>query len=138
MRRTLATTTLIVVVAIAGGCASRGRPAAPSGAAQSRPRSTASLAIVEPAAGATVTGPKARVRVELTGGRVIPETTTRLAPDEGHIHLILNGKAVSMTYGTDQEVTVARGPNLLQAEFVANDHLSFNPRVIAVVTFVVP
>jgi len=42
-----------------------------------------------------------------------------------------------MTYGLDQEVDVAKGAHLLQAEYVANDHFPFNPRVIVVSTIVV-
>lgn len=101
-----------------------------------RIRSTASLAINEPLPGAAVAAGRVRVRLTLTGGRVVAETTTRLAPDEGHIHLLLDGKVISMTYGVEQEITVVKGPHVLEAEFVANDHLAFEPRVITTVTFV--
>jgi hypothetical protein len=84
-----------------------------------------------------ITGGKLRVRMALAGGRIIQETTTRLAPDEGHIHLLVDGLIVSMTYGLDQEVEVSKGVHLLQAEYVANDHFPFDPRVIVVATIVV-
>lgn len=123
-----------VVLLIVTGCASRGTQATPP-ADQPRPHSTAALQILEPLQGAVITGPKLRVRLALSGGRIIQQTTTRLAPDEGHIHLLVDGKIVSMLYGLDQEVEVTPGTHLLQAEYVANDHFPFNPRVIIVATF---
>jgi len=122
------------------GCSSRrGSLAEPATSAtpitKERPRSTARLRILEPTPGAIVKGDRVRVQLELTGGRVILEVKTRLEPDEGHIHLLLDGKIVSMTYGTDQEIQVARGTHILQAEYVAADHFPFNPRVLTVVTF---
>lgn len=129
---------LVVMIGTTPGCSPRGNPAAtPPTPAKVRPRSTASVAILEPKPGAVITGTKAQVRLTLTGGRIIKETTTRLAPDEGHIHLLIDGKVVSMTYGLDQEVEVTPGTHLLQAEYVANDHFPFNPRVISVSTFIV-
>ncbi len=132
-RRGIAVAVLCAVAWFAAGCGSREGASQPNRAP--RIRSSASLAINDPSPGATLDGGKVRVRVTLTGGRVIPDTTTRLAPDEGHIHLALDGKVISMTYGAEQEITVAKGPHLLQAEFVANDHLPFEPRVITTVTF---
>jgi hypothetical protein len=131
---------LILVVALAAGCGLRPRPSAePSGepAIKDRPRSTATITMVEPAPGAVITGDRLRVKVELTGGRIILETKTTLTPDEGHIHVLLDGKTVSMAYGLDQEVPVTKGPHLLQAEYVAADHFPFNPRVLVAATIVV-
>ena len=124
---------LCTAAVLAAGCGSRQDASQPDRGP--RIRSSASLAIDEPPPGATLEEGKVRVRVTLTGGRVIPDTTTRLAPDEGHIHLTLDGKVISMAYGVQQEITVTKGPHVLQAEFVANDHLPFEPRVITTVTF---
>jgi hypothetical protein len=132
-------TMLVALAMIAAGCGPRTsgpRDGVSQPTAGPRMRSTASLAINEPSPGARVGVGKVRVRLTLTGGRVIPDTSTRLAPDEGHIHLLLDGKVISMTYGIEQEITVAQGPHVLQGEFVANDHFSFEPRVITTVTFV--
>jgi hypothetical protein len=135
--------TLVALALLAAGCGPRvggaPSPGSPEGAAPNpgaRIRSSASLAIDEPSPGARVPAGKVRVRLTLTGGRVIPDTTTRLAPDEGHIHLLLDGRVVSMTYGVEQEIVATRGPHVLQAEFAANDHFPFEPRVITTVTFV--
>src|SRR3989442_2250572 len=124
---------VLVVVAV---CGMVERPAADAGVNQPRPRSTATVKILEPLPGSILAG-KVRVRLALSGGRIIQETTTRLAPDEGHIHLLVDGQIVSMTYGLDQEVEVANGAHLLQAEYVPNDHYPFNPSVTVVSTIVV-
>lgn len=127
---------LIIAVMVAAGCGGRnptGSPAAqPSGP---RPASTATLAIVSPAPGEHVTGSTLHVGIRLTGGTIIPQTSTDLKPDKGHIHLSLDGKVVSMAYGVEQDVTVTPGTHLLTAEFVATDHFPFNPRVLKTVTF---
>lgn len=104
-----------------------------------RPRSTATIAIVTPTKGQVVTGDQLDVRLRLTGGRIVPSSSTTLTPDTGHIHLFLDGAIVSMTYGTVQKVPVAGlspGPHRLQAEYVAADHAPFQPRVTATVVFV--
>jgi len=118
------------------GCSGPTQTTAPTPpAAQTRPRSTARLTIVSPAPGATVTGPVLHVRLQLTGAEIVPQTSTHLSPDKGHVHLLLDGKVVSMAYGVTQDVPVTAGTHLLQAEFVATDHFPFNPRVITTVTF---
>jgi hypothetical protein len=109
----------------------------PAGPAAQRPRSTAVLRILNPPPGATVKGKTLDVRLQLTGATITPETSTHLTPDRGHIHLYLDGRVVSMSYGVEQIVQVAPGDHLLQAEFVATDHFPFNPRVVTSATFTV-
>jgi hypothetical protein len=92
--------------------------------------STAKMSIVEPAQGAQITGPKMRVLIALEGGKIIPEATRDIKPDEGHMHLSLDGQLSTMTYGLDQEIEVTPGRHILQVEYVAGDHAPFNPRVI--------
>jgi hypothetical protein len=103
-----------------------------------RPSSTAALTIRQPTEGEDIRGAHVEVVMELTGGRVIDTATTTITPDTGHIHLSLDGKVVSMTYGVVQLVDlmgIAPGSHTLRAEFVAADHGPFDPRVIAIVRF---
>lgn len=123
------------------GCSSGTQSGAPATTPPSqpapgpRPRSTAKLAILYPTPGSEVTGNTVPVRIRLEGAAVVPQTSLNLTPGKGHIHVSVDGKVVSMLYGTEQDVPVTPGPHLMQAEFVAMDHFPFNPRVITVVTF---
>lgn len=128
-------TMLLVGALLVGGCASGSTPSSQPAPTQPRPKSTATIAISAPTPGAVVTGPTVSVRITLTGGRIVSQTTTNITPSEGHIHLLVDGKVVSMTYGADQEITVTQGRHLLEAEFVAADHFPFNPRVLSSVLF---
>jgi hypothetical protein len=127
---------LFAVTTLWAGCGAKTQTTpAPAPTPQSRPHSTATVDIVAPRPGAVVAGPTLRVRLKLTGGEIVPQTDVHLTPNRGHIHLILDGKVVSMSYGVEQDVSVTPGPHILQAEFVATDHFPFNPRVIRVTTF---
>jgi len=104
----------------------------------SRPHSTASVSIAQPADRATMSGAQLNVVVTLTGGTIVQAASTTVKPDTGHLHLSIDGRLVSMTYGTVQIVDVATlepGSHTLTAEFVAADHAPFNPRVITSATF---
>ena len=132
-------TLAIVLVAGAAIVPARLFPAtsAPGGAG-ARPRSTASLAIVEPAPGASASAQDLEVVLRLDGGTVVDTASTTLAPDAGHVHLAVDGAVVSMTYGLVQSVSLRSlppGEHVLQAEFVAADHGPFSPRVTASTTF---
>ena len=106
-----------------------------SGSDARRPTTKATMQIVEPTPNA-VTGPDFTVKVDLQGGRVVTQTTGKLTPDEGHIHLTLDGKAYVMSYGAQQDFRhVAPGQHSLQAEFVAKDHVPFTNRPRAFVRF---
>jgi hypothetical protein len=94
-----------------------------------RPSTFATVEILEPASSTTVTGPTTRVVLRLNGATIVPETTTAIRPDEGHVHLYVNNQLVSMNYGLEQDIPVATGTLVLKAEFVAADHAPFNPRV---------
>ena len=85
-----------------------------------------------------MTGDEVDVVLDLEGGRIVEETSADLAPDTGHVHIVLDGDLVSMTYGLVQVVDlrdVSPGWHTLQAEYVAADHAPFDPRVTAVVRF---
>ena len=96
-----------------------------------RPSSLATVSVLEPADGATIVGTSVHVVLALTGGKIVTATTTNIRPDEGHVHLYLNGNIVSMNYGIEQDLPVTPGTYVLRAEFVAADHAPFNPRVVS-------
>jgi hypothetical protein len=103
----------------------------------SRPHTDATLLIISPTPN-EVTGADVPVRFEVDGATVSPPQKNNLVPNEDHIHVNLDGKLVTMAYGTSTELSgLSPGLHTLQAEFVANDHLPFANRVIAVVLFTV-
>ncbi|HSL11603.1 MAG TPA: hypothetical protein VLA82_09860 [Actinomycetota bacterium] len=113
-------------------------PAAGGQPTGDRPASTATLSIVAPLDGETLTSDELEVVMDLQGGRVVEAASTQLSPDEGHIHLSIDGEVVSMTYGTVQVLdlrSLAPGSHVLEAEFVAADHAPFSPRVLSKVSF---
>jgi hypothetical protein len=133
---------VLVSSAVVPGAVFGPTPAPPPTVAASptgvRPASTATLSIVAPADGDTITGDQLEVVMELEGGRVVESASTELSPDEGHIHLTVDGEVVSMTYGTVQVLdlrSVEPGTHVLEAEFVAADHVPFSPRVLTKVSF---
>ena len=95
------------------------------------------IKIIEPTAGQT-TGPDVIMQVALIGGRVVDRTSGPLTPDEGHIHLVVDGKTVSMAYRDTEELKgLTPGAHTLLAEFVAVDHNPFRNRPTASVIFTV-
>jgi hypothetical protein len=124
---------VFVVVALLAACGPAGSSATapasapvPSGA---RPTSPATVQILAPASGATVTGKTAHIVLKLDGGKIVSATTTAIRPDEGHVHLYVDNVLVSMNYGLEQDIPVSPGTYVLKAEFVAADHAPFSPRV---------
>src|SRR5688572_11580270 len=85
----------------------------PSSTQTARISSTATIAITEPATGAVIRGSEVAVKIALTGGRVVPQVSTNLKPDEGHIHLLLDGKVVQLLGSLDETIkNVTKGPHL--------------------------
>jgi hypothetical protein len=104
-----------------------------------RPASTATIGFVEPRDGARTSADQMTVRLRLDGASLTSATTTSIQPDAGHVHLSVDGAIVSMSGNVLQVIdlrTLAPGEHTLTAEFVAADHLSFNPPVTAEITFV--
>jgi hypothetical protein len=95
-----------------------------------RPSSSATLTVVSPTDGQSVAGPTVHVVINLAGATIVSATTTDIRPDEGHIHLYLDNNLVSMNYGSTLDQAVPAGTHVLRAEFVAADHVPFNPRVV--------
>ena len=92
--------------------------------------------MLSPRSGEVLHGDPAIVPVvlRLSGGRVVPLTSIHLVPNEGHIHLYLDGSLEAMT-GLDASIAVQPGSHTLEAEFVAVDHGPFRPPVIVTVAF---
>jgi hypothetical protein len=105
--------------------------------ASTRPSTTAKLSVVSPRPGEVFHGRPAHIPVvlRLGGGRVVPFTSTKLVPNEGHIHLFLDGNLISMTYGLRHEIMAPPGRYRVTAEFVAVDHAPFEPRLRVTVRF---
>jgi hypothetical protein len=103
-----------------------------------RPASTAVIAFAEPSPGAQVSADVLDVVIDLEGGRIV-DTSSTISPDTGHVHLFLDDELLSMTYGDVQQIPIdglEPGTHRLMAEFVAADHIPFDPPVTAAVTFV--
>jgi hypothetical protein len=121
---------VLATVLTVSGCGGRS-----STSTTARPTTDARLQILEPAPN-QVTGPDVVLRLQLIGARVVAPSQGKLRPDEGHIHVSLDNRLVSMTYGTTQDLhALGPGPHALQAEFVAVDHAPFRNRVVAAVLF---
>ena len=134
-RRIAAWLTIAVIALVAAACSS-GASSAGSPSVLARPSSTGTLTIVSPTDGQVIHGTSVRVQTKLTGARVVAASTTNIVPDEGHLHITLDGEIVAMNFGLSDELTgLTPGIHTLQVEFVASDHLPFDPRVIQQVTF---
>jgi hypothetical protein len=127
---------VLALVLTLTGCGGDPTPTEPT--PEGRPSSTATLAIVEPVDDAVVRGDTVEVVFSLEGGTLVDLSETAVRPDEGHLHVTVDGALVSMTGGLEQELTgLEPGPHLLKAEYVAADHAPFQPRVLAAVAFTV-
>jgi hypothetical protein len=129
-----------LAVVLLGACSSRGgstsTPAPTTLVA--RPSSTAKLTILTPRNGQTISRQASEVHLDLAGAKIVSHTTTRIRPDQGHIHLLVDGKLVAMNYGLDERLpNLTPGQHLVQVEFVAADHAPFDPRVLTQAAFTV-
>jgi hypothetical protein len=96
-----------------------------------RPSSTARIEILEPEPGASLPAEDVLVRVSLTGATLVEEATTEIRPDEGHIHLKVDGETITLLGGLEEEVPdLEPGLHVLEVEFAAGDHGPFDPPVI--------
>lgn len=128
---------LIAFALLASACSSGGSaPRSSSSPSSSRPSSTANLSILSPKNGSVVTGPTVRLELSLEGAHIVKQTSTDLSPDEGHVHVLLDGSLISMNYRLGDDIPdVAAGPHRIEVEFVATDHAPFDPRVTAAASF---
>ena len=137
------TATILLAVALLGLAACSGGgdggaagPPAATTVVADRPSSPARLTIVAPRNGQTVRQDRPELRLGLDGAKIVSQTTTHIQGDEGHIHLIVDGKLVNMNYGLSQRLPqLTPGQHVLQVEFVAADHAPFEPRVLTQAAF---
>jgi hypothetical protein len=107
-------------------------PGAPTSTLGARPSSPAKIEILSPKNGDVVHGTSLRLKLALQNAKVVPATTTDIRPDQGHVHVLLDSKVVTMTFGLQQTLhDLTPSSHLLEVEFVASDHAPFNPRVLA-------
>jgi hypothetical protein len=129
---------LALTAAACGGGGGGSSGGSPSPTPTSRSSSPAKISIVEPKNGAVIHGTSLQLVVSLKGAHVVKPTTTHIVPTQGHIHVYLDNKIISMNYGLTQKVGGLKpGTHVLQTEFVASDHLPWNPRILAAVSFTV-
>ncbi|MDP9222827.1 MAG: DUF4399 domain-containing protein, partial [Actinomycetota bacterium] len=88
--------------------------------------------------GQTIRSRSLPIHLSLKNARIVKPTTSNINPRKGHIHVSLDGSIVSMNYGLKDTIhNLSPGTHTLRVEFVASDHLPFNPRVFQEVAFVV-
>jgi hypothetical protein len=135
MRRTTFITALLALSLVAAACTGGDGTPSPTPTAAVRPASTAKLKILSPKEGQTITGHTVTVVVSLKDAKIVKPVSTTLVPNEGHIHVRLDGFLVTMTASLRTPVAVTPGHHVLEVDFVANDHGPFDPPVVAVVSF---
>jgi hypothetical protein len=132
--RRLVLTALVLAVLFAG-CGSSDDGSKDSGSSGERPTTPTRVQITAPAPNQVV-GPETTLTVNLIDGKVVDRTTGPLTPDEGHIHVLLDGKLVNMAYDTSQPLTgLTPGNHTVTVEFVAVDHAPFKNAPKAAVIF---
>jgi hypothetical protein len=132
LRSTLGLVGLAVVVLLGlSACA----PDSSNAKTVDRPTTDAKLQILSPEPNAS-TGASVTVKLQLDGASVVPATKAAgVNPSEGHIHVYLDGKLISMAFALTQVVPVTPGTHTIQARFVASDHRPFANQVEAAVSF---
>ena len=119
-----------------GGSSSSTPPTSIPTSSGPRPSSPAQITILSPTNGQVVHGTTVQLKVLLKNAKVVPATTTHIVPTQGHLHVILDNQLISMNFSTHQLIpNLTPGQHLLKVEFVASDHLPWNPRIIAGVAF---
>ena len=144
-RRRLLAAALALAALVLAGCSSGNSPSGAGASTQTggtaattadRPSSPARLTIVAPHNGQTVKGKGLELELSLKNAKVVAATTTKIRPDQGHVHVLLDSKLISMNYGLSEKLPdMPAGTHVLQVEFVASDHLPFDPRVLTQAAF---
>ncbi len=94
-----------------------------------------SLTIVSPAEGAGLSESDVAVSVKVSSF-TIKGAAGANQPNEGHLHMTLDGGALTMVYGGSHTISgVPEGKHILAVELVNNDHSSLSPPVKKEVSF---
>ena len=137
--RRAATAAALVAIALVGAACGGGKGPGGGGTTatpSARPSTPATVRIESPTNGETFPAGTIPVRIALKGARIVPRTSLHITPTTGHLHLYLDNQIVSMNYrATASLKSVRPGLHDLRVEFVAADHLPFDPRVVAEVSF---
>lgn len=135
VRGSITVAAVALTLAACGGGDDPGLDPTGPGSAE-RPSSVATLTIERPANGDVVRDDPVELVIGLDGAELVETASTDLRPDQGHLHVTVDGELISMTSGLRQTLPdLAPGSHLVKVEFVANDHGFFDPRVIAATTF---
>jgi hypothetical protein len=131
-----AATAVVAALLLMGALACAPGSSSSSSTTTVRPTTAAKLSILSPEPGAT-TGPSILLKLQLTGATVVsPQQVTGIVPTEGHVHVSVDGKLVSMAFGLTQPVRgLTPGQHTILAAFVASDHRPFANQVVATVVF---
>jgi hypothetical protein len=135
-QRVGATVVLIMLTAVACGGKGSSSPPTTQATVASRPSSPAKINILSPRNGQVIHGHTLSVHLSLQNAHIVKPTTSKIDPRKGHIHVLLDGSIVSMNYGLKDTISkLSPGTHTLRVEFVASDHLPFDPRVFQEVAF---
>lgn len=133
MPRILVFCSLMVLLAACYQAPAAAPAAAPaSGAAKT---ATPALSIVSPAEAAAISGGEVSVSVKVDNFTIKASGGANKS-NEGHLHMKLDGGALTMVYGDKQALSgVPAGKHTLEVELVNNDHSSFSPPIKKTVSF---
>jgi hypothetical protein len=82
----------VAVAVLASGCSTGTDAVGGTPTPDVRPSSPAKVAILSPTNGQVVHGSSAKIRVGLTGAKIVPATTTDIVPTKGHLHVYLDDR----------------------------------------------
>lgn len=139
--RAVALTGAMVLAAVLAGCSGGDKSAGATPTSDTlgpRPSSPAKLTILAPRNGETVPAGGTELEVRLAKAKIVNLTTRNIKPNEGHIHVLVDDQLVAMNYQLSGRLPkLGPGTHVVRVEFVAADHLPFDPRVFTQAAFVV-
>jgi hypothetical protein len=135
VKRFALTTVALTFALVACGSGNSTPKTSPSPSTPGRLRSTAIVTIVTPTPLEKVPTSGVKVKIKLEGATIVPAGSTNNRPDQGHVHLSVDGRVITIFGGLETSTgRLTPGDHLIQVEFVETDHSPFNPRVIQQVT----